>query len=177
MANPDKRETLKIIGTISLQCAFPFQGDELWGQHVHVPPGKAAELPKPSYFGAEDLAVLARLADLILPGAAAAGVPAYIDLVVAKNPEHKRNYAAGLQWLKAKTFMALDEAAQLALLEPVCAAVDRGEVTTPEQKFFRAAKNMTADGFFTSRAGLMDYLGYQGNQVLAEFPECTINEH
>jgi hypothetical protein len=177
MPDNQKRETLKIIGTVGLQCAFPFEGDELYGQHVHISPGSGAALPAPTHFRGDDLAMLTRVAELILPGAAKAEVPAYIDLVVSKNPEHKRTYAAGLSWLRAKRFLQLDEAAQLALLEPLCAAVDRGEVKTPEQKFFRAAKNMTSDGYFTSRQGLMLDLGYQGNQVLAAFPECTIDEH
>ena len=30
-----RRHALKIIGTIGLTCAFPFSGDELYGQHVH----------------------------------------------------------------------------------------------------------------------------------------------
>lgn len=36
---------------------------------------------------------------------------------------------------------------------------------------------MAADGYFTSRDGLVQYLGYAGNQVLAEYPECKIDEH
>jgi hypothetical protein len=177
MPDQEKRETLKIIGTIGIQCAFPFAGDELWGQHVHVPAGKSAALPKPAYFDSEDLALVARVAELIIPGATAAEVPAYIDLVVTRNPEHQRTFTQGLAWLKAQNFASLPEAAQLGLLRPLCEAVDAGDVSTPERAFFRAAKSLTADGFFTSRPGLVGTLGYQGNQVLAEFPECTIEEH
>jgi hypothetical protein len=36
---------------------------------------------------------------------------------------------------------------------------------------------MTADGYYTSRVGLVDELGYKGNTVLAAFPECTHPEH
>jgi hypothetical protein len=35
---------------------------------------------------------------------------------------------------------------------------------------------MTADGFWTSKQGLVDTLGYKGNTVLAEFPTCE-HEH
>ena len=41
---------------------------------------------------------------------------------------------------------------------------------------FKAIKSMTADGYYTSKVGLMDELGYQGNAVRAEFPVCT-HEH
>ncbi len=170
-------DALKILSTVGLQCAFPFEGDELYGQHVHTPEAKAASTPPPVYFEGDDLALVTRVAELIIPGAREAAVASYIDLVVRNNPTHKQTYAAGLAWLKSKNFLKLGEKQQLSLLEPLCAQVDRGEIQSPEQKFFRAAKNMTADGYYTSRAGLIQDLGYQGNQVLAEFPECTIHEH
>lgn len=172
-----RRETIKIIGAIGIQCAFPFAGDELYGQHEHHESSRSADPGPPQFFNKDQFAILSRVADLIIPGAAAARVPHYIDLVVRNNAVHKQTYTDGLAWLAAKNFLNLNEAAQIALLEPLCAEVDRGEVTTPQQKFFRITKNMTADGYFTSRPGLLEYLGYKGNQVLAEFPECKIDEH
>jgi hypothetical protein len=172
-----RRETIKIIGAIGIQCAFPFAGDELYGQHQHPAPGRGADPGPPQHFQGERFALLSRVAELIIPGAVEARVPHYIDLVVRNNPEHQKTYSEGLSWLERKKFLTLKEKQQLSLLEPLCAQVDRGEVKTPEQKFFRLAKNMTSDGFFTSRAGLVEYLGYAGNQVLAEFPECKIDEH
>ena len=43
--------------------------------------------------------------------------------------------------------------------------------------FFRLLKNLTADGYYTSRVGLLDELGYKGNSALPEFPSCTVPEH
>jgi hypothetical protein len=43
--------------------------------------------------------------------------------------------------------------------------------------FFHALKNLTADGYYTSRIGLMQELGYNGDAVLAAFPQSTIPEH
>jgi hypothetical protein len=43
--------------------------------------------------------------------------------------------------------------------------------------FFRLLKNFTADGYYTSRVGLVDELGYKGNTVLAQFPACPVPEH
>ena len=39
-------------------------------------------------------------------------------------------------------------------------------------RFFRLVKNLTADGYYTSRAGLLEELGYAGNTALARFPSC-----
>jgi hypothetical protein len=43
-------------------------------------------------------------------------------------------------------------------------------------RFFRLVKNLTADGYYTSRAGLVEELGYTGNTALAAFPSCTVPE-
>lgn len=43
-------------------------------------------------------------------------------------------------------------------------------------RFFRLLKNLTADGYYTSRVGLVDELGYQGNTALAAFPSCAVPE-
>jgi hypothetical protein len=172
-----RRETIKIIGAIGIQCAFPFAGDELYGQHQHTVANRGADPGPPKVFTGARFELLARVAELIVPGATAAKVPQYIDLVVRNNPEHQRVFGDGLEWLERRGFLKLSEKQQLSLLEPLCVQVDAGEVKTAEQRFFRLAKNMTCDGFFTSREGLVEYLGYQGNQVLAEFPECKIDEH
>lgn len=172
-----RRETIKIIGAIGIQCAFPFAGDELYGQHQHPPASKGADPGPPKFFNQNQFATLSRVTELILPGATAAKVPNYIDLVVRNNVAYQPPLVEGLIWLSGKNFLSLSESDQLALLEPICEQVDRGELKTPEQRFFRVAKNMTADGYYTSREGLMEDLGYQGNQVLAEFPECKLDEH
>jgi hypothetical protein len=43
--------------------------------------------------------------------------------------------------------------------------------------FFRLIKNLTADGYYTSRVGLLEELGYAGNTMLARFPACSVPEH
>ena len=43
-------------------------------------------------------------------------------------------------------------------------------------RLFRLVKNLTADGYYTSRVGLIEELGYVGNTALAKFPSCAIPE-
>jgi hypothetical protein len=43
--------------------------------------------------------------------------------------------------------------------------------------FFNAIKSLTADGYYTSRIGLVQELGYDGNTYLAAFTESRIPEH
>jgi Gluconate 2-dehydrogenase subunit 3 len=43
-------------------------------------------------------------------------------------------------------------------------------------RLFRLLKNLTADGYYTSRVGLLEELGYTGNTALASFPACEVRE-
>ena len=165
----ERRTSLKIIGTIGATCAFPFAADELYAQQEHThTEGVTAQLPEPKYFAKEDFALLAKVAEMIIPatdtpGAIAAGVPAYIDFVVSRSEPQQRLFKAGLAWLKKN---------DLSKLPALCAAVDKGEKKTPEQRWFKAMKSLTADGYWTSKIGMAQTLGYKGAAILAEYPEC-----
>jgi len=226
-----RRNALKILGTIGATCAFPFSADELYGQHVHtalMQTGAAAPYT-PAFFTPAEYATLSRLADVIIPptdtpGAAAAGVPEYIDRVVSANQQHQALMRDGLIWLERQSrtqfsldFSALTEPQQSSLLQPLSDDIDRElrqqqnqrfrsdasgkrvfyvgltEKTPPPRpepapaagqsdlrlpaKFFRLIKNLTADGYYTSRAGLVEELGYSGNTMMARFPGCSVPEH
>ena len=43
-------------------------------------------------------------------------------------------------------------------------------------RFFRLVKHLTVDGYYTSRIGLLDELGYKGNGALGRFPGCEVRE-
>lgn len=194
----ERREALKIIGAISSTCAFPYSADELYGQHAHHAADAPTALPsKPAFFTAAEFAVISRMADLILPatgspGALAAGVPLYIDYVVSSSARWKKLFRQGIGWMDkaargkhGKPFVELSEEQQVGMLTPLCEAADQAKPgpwrqgqTREEPKvamevsFFKAVKSMTADGFFTSKQGLIETLGYKGNSPMAEFPQC-----
>jgi hypothetical protein len=220
-----------MLGTVGLTCAFPFSGDELYGQHVHVTLAQATPTGPytPTFFTPAEYAALSRLTDVIIPptstpGASAAGVPEYIDRVVTLNAEHQALMRAGLAWLEgqardrfSRDFLSLDDAQHIAILKPLSDEVDRQQreaqrarfrtdpkgamvyyvaindktspgpaasarpapETDPAQpvRLFRLIKNLTADGYYTSRVGLLEELGYPGNTALASFPACDVREH
>jgi glucoside 3-dehydrogenase (cytochrome c) hitch-hiker subunit len=225
-----RRQAIKMLGAIGVTCAFPFEGEELYGQHVHV---TLAQVPSstpyaPTFFTSSEYATLSRLTDVIIPptdtpGASAAGVPEYIDRVVSLNREHQPLIRAGLAWLErqskarfSRDFLALDDSQHAAILQALSDEIDRQrreaqqrrflteasgkrvyyvaltdkDVATPAAatirppddaelptRFFHLVKNLTADGYYTSRAGLLDELGYNGNKALAQFPSCAVPEH
>jgi hypothetical protein len=182
-----RREALKIIGAVGVTCAFPFSANELYGQHVHDHGAMQEAQPaatEPRFFSPAQLLVVSRLTDLIIPptdspGAAAAGVPAYIDLVVNEDTKLQATFRDGLPRLdamsKAKfatsSFLQLSEPQQIEILTAL------SEAAGSDGDFFHAIKNLTADGYYTSRIGLMQELGYNGDAVLAAFPESRIPEH
>ena len=181
----DRRKVLKLFGAISATCAYPFAGDDLYGQTVHehgVP-------QSPNRFLSEtDFKTVSRIADLIIPatntpGAVLAGVPEYIDLIISRESQHQSVLADGLRWLDvqakehgASRFLELDEQKQLFILEPLCEAADNEKIAGRNVQFFALIKKLTADGYYTSRVGLIDELGYKGNTVRASYPEC-VHEH
>jgi gluconate 2-dehydrogenase gamma chain len=193
----DRRGALKILGAIGASCACPIAGDELFGRSAdeaaapahHHAAGQQAALPaKPIFFPAADFETVSRIADLIIPqtgtpGAVAAGVPAYIDLIVSRNASQQSLVSDGLRWLDEdarrmanRRFVALSEQQQLSILQPLCDAADAGKTEGRLTQFFVLIKALTADGYYTSQIGLIEELGYKGNTVLASYPEC-VHEH
>ncbi len=196
-----RREALKIIGAVGVTCAFPFSANELYGQHVHPHGEEAAKKTKPDgpfaprFFTPSELLVIARLTDLIIPptetpGAAAAGVPQYIDLVVNEDPKLQGIFYEGLPRLDAmsesrfatSTFLQLTQAQQIEILTALSTAAEqkgfeKESAAGDDAAFFNAIKSLTADGYYTSRIGLMQELGYKGNAYLGAFPESRIPEH
>lgn len=186
----DRRSVLKIIGAIGATCAYPYAGDELFGQappeHHHT----AAPHDAARFFNEADFRVVSRMADLIIPetntpSASGAGVPAYIDMVIGRGDAGQQQLVAdGLRWLDAeaargaagKRFIELPEDAQYKILEPLCEAADSGPSLARNVQFFVLIKKLTADGYYTSKIGLIDELGYTGNKVLSSFEGC-VHEH
>ena len=186
----DRRSLLKIFGAIGATCAYPFASDELFGQTAPVPHPHSDPPPESTarFFNQDDFTAISRIADLIIPetdtpGAIGAGVPSYIDLVISRNTDQQLVVADGLRWLDGeakrlanKKFIELAEAQQLSILEPLCEACDAKDTRARNVQFFALIKSLTADGYYTSKIGLLNELGYTGDQAMAGFPDC-VHEH
>lgn len=121
-----------------------------------------------------------RLTDLIIPvengapGAVAAGVPAWIDMLVGVNDQLKTIYADGVAWLDqamkqrgAGGFVAASPADQTALLDVIAYRRNDTPDFSAGIQFFTWVRRMTVDGFYTSRVGMRDV--YLGNSPSATF--------
>jgi hypothetical protein len=145
------------------------------------------------FFKPEEFETVEILAEMIIPaddkpGARDAQVGRYIDFVVFSAAEHEPELQKGwvsglaqLNGLSGKKFgrsfreISADDREQL-LLEMSGPERDP-KASHPGFEFYRLLKEMTVEGFYTSRIGLVQVLEYKGLDYLTEFPGCTHPEH
>jgi len=99
---------------------------------------------------------VATLVDLIIPptdtpGASDAHVPEFIDRKLSLDAALKERFLSGLRGFDG--------------------------VLTEQNPFCVLLKNLTIDGYYTSKEGLTQELGWHGNTFLAEFKGCTHADH
>lgn len=136
---------------------------------------------KPKALNEHEYKTLRRLADVIIPpdaqspGGVAGGAPEFIDLLCGQNEELAAIYTGGLAWLDRESrkrngaeFLDAAPGQQAAILDLIAYRKNESPELGPGIQFFRWARMMVVDAFYTSRAGIKD-LGYMGNTVLSEF--------
>ncbi len=146
--------------------------------------GKTAYTLK--FFPPQQYKTLQLLCEAILPadgdsgGAVEAGAPEFIDLLTSENSEYQLKLGGGLMWLDAtcadrygKCFADCDQQQRKEILDRIAyrknAILDAS--LSQGVEFFSFLRDLTADGFFTSKIGI-EYLGYIGNTYLTDFPGC-----
>jgi len=166
---------------------IPAEAAEYVHQMVHKEKAAApAGAYTPKYFSVAQYATLLFLCDSIIPkdeksgGAVEAGAPEFIDLLTSENPEYQLKLGGGLFWLDAactdrydKVFMQCTPEQKKEILDLIAyrknAKKDPG--LSQGVAFFAFLRNLTTDGFYTSKIGIAD-LQYIGNTALPEFPGC-----
>lgn len=190
-----RRETLKYLGMLAgtaagrdflaawLPSAAPLQAQ----LGVKATP-YAAQFFKPDEFKTVEV-----LTELIIPsdgtpGAKEAQVARFIDFVVFSaaefRPEIQQEWIDGLRQLDllsrdkcARPFAEAAPQDQEALLMEISLPERAPGAEHPAFGFYSLVKGMTLEGFYSSRVGLIDVLGYKGLAVMSEFPGCTHPEH
>jgi len=147
----------------------------------------------PQFFKPEQFATVKLLAEMILPtdddpGAKETKVGDYIDFVVFSarefEPSMQREWTDGLRFLDGasqkqfgKPFSSSVEIDRVKLLTEMSLPESDSTAHHEGYSFFRLVKDMTVEGFYTSKVGLIDVLNYQGMNYMAEFPGCMHPEH
>jgi gluconate 2-dehydrogenase gamma chain len=140
----------------------------------------------PKYFPPQQYKTVQSLCESIFPadadcgGAVEAGAPEYIDLLTSEHPHYQLVLGGGIMWLDSacsdrygKAYLECSKAQQTEMLDKISYRKSADEDPSWSQgvAFFAFLRDLTADGFFTSKIGIQ-YLGYIGNGYLAEFPGC-----
>jgi hypothetical protein len=126
----------------------------LAAQHEHTETTAGAYTLK--VFSREERDRVATLVDLIIPrtdtpGATDAHVPEFIDRKLSLDGALKERFLAGLRSFDG--------------------------VLSEENAFCKLLKGLTVDGYYTSKEGLTQELGWHGNTFLTEFEGCTHADH
>jgi len=185
-----RRDALKTLAMSaaggSVLRVIPLEAAEMAHQMVHqqkaAPTGKYA----PKYFTPKQYETLTSLCDTIIPkdeksgGAIEAGAPEFIDLLTSENEEFQGRLGGGLMWLDSycidhygKVYMECTPEERKEVVDLI--AYRKNAKATPELHqgvaFFAFLRNMTCDGFYTSKIGIED-LQYIGNVTRSEWPGC-----
>jgi hypothetical protein len=147
----------------------------------------------PQFFKPDEFRIVEILTEMIIPtddtpGAKEAQVANYIDFVVFSAAEFKpalqRIWIEGLKLLDrqsqtrfSKAFVDLAGADRIKLLTEFSAPERDRTLHHDGFEFFEVAKDMTVEGFYTSKIGLIDVLDFKGQNYNAEFPGCTHPQH
>jgi hypothetical protein len=193
-----RREAIKTIGAgVGVIATLPVLGGSAGAQelaaheHSHdsgqaTAPAKAQPL---KFFTEEENRTVIEMSERIIPadehspGAKAAGVSGYIDLVISESPDvTKQTWREGLAAINkmstdkfGKPFADSTADQQIELLKEI--SKNERSPQTVEERFFRTIKYATVDGYYTSEIGIHKELHYKGNAYLKEFTGCTHPEH
>jgi gluconate 2-dehydrogenase subunit 3-like protein len=165
---------------------IPAQAAEYAHAMIAEEKNSAAGTYVPKFFSPPEYKTLQALCNAIIPaddragGAVEAGAPEFIDLLTSENPEYQRILGGGLIWLDAEcaerfgaTYLESSEAQKKEMLDLIAYERNAKLYPTVSQAvgFFAMLRNLTCDGYFTSKIGIKD-LQYMGNEYLAEFTGC-----
>jgi hypothetical protein len=163
----ERREILRILGVAAIASHFP--GFVTWAFASGHPIADLEQIQptqyQPQFFSAKEYALVERLTDLIIPsdetpGAREAGVAEFVDFMIAHDHDQQYKFRTGLTWLNAhsegklgKPFVELAQDQQVSLLEPLAYKAKYRQGEEDGQEFFRAIREITAIGFYTSEIG------------------------
>lgn len=174
----NRRQILKVLGAAPIAAA---------AQKSAAPSAAQPTAPgyKPKALTAQEFRTARVLADLILPAdersgsASQAGVPEYIDEVLAdRKGRLETQIKGGLAWLDREAnrrfgadFARSKAAQQKEILDLVAYPKKAAPEHSRAVAFFNRFRDLTSSGFYSSKIGIAD-LGYLGNTAVDHWDGC-----
>jgi len=138
----------------------------------------------PRFFTAVEWPTVRLLADLVVPrdarsgSASDAGVPEFMDFVVAEYPVHQVPVRGGLAWLDRESrarhgaaFIGCTAAQHTGLLDDIAYPKRARPAMQPGVAFFNRFRDLVLSGFWSSKVGVED-LRYLGNTFVTQWTGC-----
>ncbi len=186
----DRRQWLKTSAAVLGASLLPGQAMSSEMAETKTPPltqqGKPGETKSATrFFTHPEYTLIEELSETIIPadshsgGAKAAKVADYVEQVLHESNDDNRrsNWHEGLrlvnlmsQHYNGKSFVDSSSEERIAVLTVLS---DNDQMTEiAEIRFFRDLKNLTIQGYYTSKIGIHDDLEYRGNRILVEYVGC-----
>jgi hypothetical protein len=169
-----RRRLLQASATLAIAApALPGQDHHQHGlTQIETAPAKKAR-----FFNKQEMALLEQIVEQIIPrsdtpGAADAKVHFFVDFQAHTNRKLGAQLKRDLSWVRKQGFAKADSARQVELLTAWSQA--KG---TDSFRVFKQFKDLTIDGYYGSKEGLTQELGWNANTFLREFKGCTHPEH
>jgi hypothetical protein len=197
-----RRRALKHLGLLAATAAGQqflagwLPGDTVLaaeGMDMPVPPEQPTKAYVPQFFSPQEFSNIEILSEMIIPrddkpGAKDAHVADYIDFLVFSaaefEPSMQTEWKQGLALLEklskqefGKGFADITDQQRVELLTAMSQPELDSNAHHEGFAFFQLVKGATVDGFYTSRAGLIEALEYKGLTYRTSFPGCTHPEH
>ena len=187
MPKINRRQLLQLLGSAPLAAGFTWTDAEAAQAAGHAQAARKAG-PKsaytPKFFTAREYTMVAALADMIIPrddrsGAATdAGVPEFMDFMMADQPTRQTAMRGGLAWIDLecqarydKRFLECSDAERTAVLDDIAWPQRAKPEFSAGVAFFNSFRDLTASGFWSSKMGVED-LKYLGNTMVPEWTGC-----
>ncbi|MDH4130604.1 MAG: gluconate 2-dehydrogenase subunit 3 family protein [Gemmatimonadota bacterium] len=182
MSDINRRDALHLLGAIPLLATGLSQAEVTRAAGA----ARAALVPgfTPAVFTPHEYATVRMLAEMVIPrdgrsgGALDAGVPEFMDFILAENPGMQTPMRGGLAWLDTESrerfgaeFVEIQDIQRRAILDDIAWPKKAKPEYSQGVAFFSRFRDLTASGFFSSEVGVRD-LQYRGNEFVMEWTGC-----
>lgn len=179
----DRRTTLKLLALAPLPVVAGCEWSSEDVQHAHerATAAQAAGDGSLQFFTEHEMETVQVLADLVLPAdersgsATDLGVPQFMDYFIAQQASMQVPMRGGLAWLDAHSrrrfghpFLEATQEERISILDEIAYPNDAAPEVQHGVAFFNRFRDLTASGFWTTKAGMED-LGYMGNTFVEKW--------
>jgi hypothetical protein len=188
MAAIDRRDVLKLFASAPMAAGFAWTETEAAEAHrlaqAALGAAQAGAAFTPTFFTPHEYETVRVLVDLIIPkdersgSATEAGVPEFMDFILADQPARQTAMRGGLAWLDVecqkrfdKKFLDCSAPERTAVLDDIAWPQRVKPALSHGAAFFSSFRDLTATGFWTTKMGIDD-LQYLGNKYVARWTGC-----